>query len=252
MAHAQSRSTTATSGCVNETVGCSVFALRKFGTYCLPVRSSISPPFSHIWDVHPEGQTAPNMQYEYTHYRSGPMSTVDSSEYHAFTEPSTTTRPTTYLLVCMQDPDRARYRPLSTCAHRRTIRPCRRSPRARRAPILAVRPLSPYARCVVLEGQALVHLRTDGREGPHRSQQGRGALPTAAGSVLLYVPAALPSPPPPEPPPPSPPPPDPPPPSPPPPVPPPPLPPPPEPPPPSPPPLDPQCYHLLFVCLRLC
>ena len=212
MAHAHARSTTATSGCVNETVGCSVFALRKFGTYCLPVRSSISPPFSHIWDVHPEGQTTPNMQYEYTQYRSGPMSTVDSSEYHAFTEPSTTTRPTncrcackiqierdiarcrrapivapsaraavplvlavrpslpyarchrtpvtepstttrptTYLLVCMQDPDRARYRPLSTCAHRRTIRPCRRSPRARRAPILAVRPLSPYARCVVLD-----------------------------------------------------------------------------------------------------
>ena len=249
MAHAHARSTTATSGCVNETVGCSVFALRKFGTYCLPVRSSISPPFSHIWDVHPEGQTTPNMQYEYTQYRSGPMSTVDSSEYHAFTEPSTTTRPTTYLLVCMQDPDRARYRPLSTCAHRRAVRPCRRSPRARRAPILAVRPLSPYARCVVLEGQALVHLRTDGREGPHRSQQGRGAPPATAGSVLLYVPAlasaarapttvataARPtsaSPPPP--------------------VPPPPLPPPPEPPPPSPPPLDPQCYHLLFVCLRLC
>ena len=159
---------------------------------------------------------------------------------------------TNHLSVCMQDPDRARYHPLSTCARRRAVRPCRRSPRARRAPILAVRPLSPYARCVVLEGQALVHLRTDGREGPHRSQQGRGALPTAAGSVLLYVPAALPSPPPPEPPPPSPPPPDPPPPSPPPPVPPPPLPPPPEPPPPSPPPLDPQCYHLLFVCLRLC
>ena len=156
---------------------------------------------------------------------------------------------TNQLSVCMQDPDRARYRPLSTCAHRRAVRPCRRSPRARRAPILAVRPLSPYARCVVLEGQALVHLRTDGREGPHRSQQGRGAPPATAGSVLLYVPAlasaarapttvataARPtsaSPPPP--------------------VPPPPLPPPPEPPPLSPPPLDPQCYHLLFVCLRLC
>ena len=96
---------------------------------------------------------------------------------------------TNQLSVCMQDPDRARYRPLSTCAHRRAVRPCRRSPRARRAPILAVRPLSPYARCVVLEGQALVHLRTDGREGPHRSQQGRGAPPAAAGSVLLYVPA---------------------------------------------------------------
>ena len=58
---------------------------------------------------------------------------------------------TNHLSVCMQDPDRARYHPLSTCARRRAVRPCRRSPRARRAPILAVRPLSPYARCVVLD-----------------------------------------------------------------------------------------------------
>ena len=191
MAHAHARSTTATSGCVNETVGCSVFALRKFGTYCLPVRSSISPPFSHIWDVHPEGQTTPNMQYEYTQYRSGPMSTVDSSEYHAFTEPSTTTRPTNCRCACKIQIERD----IARCRRAPIVAP---SARAAVPLVLAVRPSLQYARChrtpvvsylIVLEGQALVHLRTDGREGPHRSQQGRGAPPAAAGSVLLYVPA---------------------------------------------------------------
>ena len=140
MAHAQSRSTTATSGCVNETAGCSVFALRKFGNYCLPVRSSISPPFSHIWDVHPEGQTTPNMQYEYTQYRSGPMSTVDSSEYHAFTEPSTTTRPTTCLCACKIQIERD----ITRCQRAPVVAP---SARAAVPLVLAVRPSLPYARC---------------------------------------------------------------------------------------------------------
>ena len=248
MAHAHARSTTATSGCVNETVGCSVFALRKFGTYCLPVRSSISPPFSHIWDVHPEGQTTPNMQYEYTQYRSGPMSTVDSSEYHAFTEPSTTTRPTNCRCACKIQIERD----IARCRRAPIVAP---SARAAVPLVLAVRPSLQYARCHRTPVVSYLKVKPSyicelmaGRDRIVASKAGgRRRLRPAACCCTC-----LPLPPPPEPPPLSPPPPDPPPPSPPPPVPPPPLPPPPEPPPPSPPPLDPQCYHLLFVCLRLC
>ena len=54
-------------------------------------------------------------------------------------------------------------RPSSPYAHMPYAR--RRAVRARRRRRVAVRPRL-YRGCVVLEGQALVHLRTDGREGP--------------------------------------------------------------------------------------